>query len=69
MLSHKGHEDLAKAVKEAVNIPVVSINVIKQPEIAEEILEEEDCDLFSIDVGHWQIRMGKQSDGRRYKEY
>lgn len=43
--------DLAKAVKEAVDIPVVSINVIKQPEVAEQFLKEGICDFVAVGRG------------------
>lgn len=50
--------ELVKAVKDAVNIPVVAINVIKEPEVAEELLEEGICDFISVGRGqladaHW----------------
>lgn len=49
---------LVKAVKEAVNIPVLGINVLKKPEYAEEVLEEGVCDFVSVGRGqladsHW----------------
>lgn len=44
-------KDLTKAVKENVSIPVVSINVIKEPEVAEELLEEGICDFVSVGRG------------------
>ncbi len=44
---------ISKAVKEAVSIPVIAINTIKQPEIAEELLEEGCCDF--VGVGRGQI--------------
>lgn len=54
-------KDLAKAVKDAVNIPVFAINVIKQPEVAEKLLEEEVCDFVSVGRGqladsHWAAK-------------
>ncbi|MDY3119102.1 MAG: NAD(P)/FAD-dependent oxidoreductase [Peptoniphilus sp.] len=49
---------IAKAVKDAVNIPVFAINVIKEPEFAEGLLEEGVCDFVSVGRGqladsHW----------------
>ncbi|MDD7306674.1 MAG: NAD(P)/FAD-dependent oxidoreductase [Peptoniphilaceae bacterium] len=49
---------LVKAVKDAVNIPVVGINVLKEPEYAEKVLEEGICDFVSVGRGqladpHW----------------
>ncbi|MDO4663012.1 MAG: NAD(P)/FAD-dependent oxidoreductase [Tissierellia bacterium] len=43
--------ELAKAVKDIVNIPVLSINVIKKPETAEKLLEEGICDFVSVGRG------------------
>lgn len=42
---------LVKAVKDAVNIPVLGINVLKEPEAAEKVLEEGVCDFVSIGRG------------------
>lgn len=39
---------LGKAVKEAVNIPVIAVDVIKKPEFAEQMLEEGNCDLVAM---------------------
>ena len=43
---------LSKAVKDAVNLPVIAINTIKQPEVAEELLEEGCCDFVGVGRGH-----------------
>lgn len=43
--------ELAKAVKDVVNIPVFSINVIKRPETAEKLLEDGVCDFVSVGRG------------------
>ncbi|MBQ7796432.1 MAG: FAD-dependent oxidoreductase [Lachnospiraceae bacterium] len=39
---------LALAVKNSVNIPVIAVNNIKEPEIAEQLLEEGVCDYIAI---------------------
>ncbi|MDO5037769.1 MAG: FAD-dependent oxidoreductase [Tissierellia bacterium] len=54
MYSYKqgSRKDLARAIKEAVSIPVFAINVIKEPEVAEALLEEGVCDFVSIGRGH-----------------
>lgn len=44
-------KELVKAVKDAVSIPVIAINVIKEPKVAEEILEEGICDFVSVGRG------------------
>ncbi|MCI6157636.1 MAG: NAD(P)/FAD-dependent oxidoreductase [Peptoniphilaceae bacterium] len=64
--------DLAKAVKEAVNIPVVSINVIKQPELAEQFLEEGICDFVAVGRGQladpeWGIK-AKRGDTKSIRK-
>lgn len=54
-------KDMVKAVKEAVNIPVVAINVIKEPQVADELLDEGICDFVSVGRGqladaHWGLK-------------
>jgi 2,4-dienoyl-CoA reductase-like NADH-dependent reductase (Old Yellow Enzyme family)/thioredoxin reductase len=44
-------KDLAKAVKDAVSIPVISINNIKEPKVAEQLLEEGVCDFVAVGRG------------------
>ena len=39
---------VAKMVKEAVSIPVISTNTIKDPEFAEQMLQEEVCDFVAL---------------------
>lgn len=39
---------VAKAFKEAMNIPVIATNTIKSPDFAEELLEEGVCDLVAL---------------------
>ncbi len=39
---------LASAVKKSVNIPVIAVNNIKEPEVAEQLLEEGVCDYIAI---------------------
>ena len=41
-----------KAVKEAVKIPVIGMNTIKQPATAERLLEERYCDFVGVGRGH-----------------
>ena len=43
---------LAKEIKANVKIPVIAVNNIKQPEVAEHLLEEEVCDFVGIARGH-----------------
>lgn len=43
---------LAKAVKENVKIPVIAVNNIKHPSVAESLLEEGVCDFIGIARGH-----------------
>lgn len=40
------------AVKKAVNIPVLGMNTIKEPEFAEQLLEEGVCDMVGVGRGH-----------------
>lgn len=42
---------LAKAIKENVKIPVIAVNNIKHPEVAENLLEEGVCDFVGIARG------------------
>ncbi len=53
MYSYKqgSRSHLAGAIKQAVNIPVVSINVIKEPEVAEKLLEDGVCDFVAVGRG------------------
>lgn len=51
----------AKAVKDAVNIPVIAINTVKEPEFAETLLEEGICDFVGVARGNladpeWTIK-------------
>lgn len=39
---------LAKAVREAVRIPVIAVNTVKEPAFAEQLLEEGVCDVVSL---------------------
>ncbi|MFA9424429.1 MAG: FAD-dependent oxidoreductase, partial [Sedimentibacter sp.] len=39
---------LAKAIKEAVNIPVIACDVIRKPDMAETILEEDNLDFVAL---------------------
>lgn len=43
---------LTKAIKDAVSIPVISINNIKEPAVAEQLLEEGVCDFVAIGRGN-----------------
>ena len=43
--------DLAQAIKDAVSIPVISINNIKEPKVAEQLLEEGVCDFVAVGRG------------------
>lgn len=43
---------VAKAVKDAVSIPVIATNTIKDPEFAEQLLEEGVSDFVAIGRGH-----------------
>lgn len=43
---------LAKAVKASVSIPVIAVNNIKHPEVAEALLEEGVCDFVGVARGH-----------------
>ncbi len=45
-------KDNSRAIREAVSIPVISTNTIKQPEVAEELLEEGYCDFVAIGRGN-----------------
>lgn len=54
-------KDNAKAIKDAVSIPVISTSTIKQPEFAEKLLEEGYCDFVGIGRGNladpeWSIK-------------
>jgi len=42
----------AKAIREAVNIPVIAVNNIKEPEVAEALMEEGVCDFVGIGRGN-----------------
>lgn len=42
----------AKAVKDAVKIPVMGMNTVKRPETAEELLEQGVCDFVGVGRGH-----------------
>ena len=44
-------KQLTKKIKEAVSIPVISINAIKEPAVAEQLLEEGVCDFVAIGRG------------------
>ncbi len=39
---------LGRAIKEAVNIPVIAVDVIKKPDFAEQMLEEGNCDFVGL---------------------
>lgn len=56
---------VAKAYKEALSIPVIATNTIKNPEFAEQMLEEEVCDF--VGLGRSQLAdpyfMQKTADG------
>ncbi len=43
---------ISQAIKDAVNIPVIAINTIKQPEVAEQLLAEGNCDFVGVGRGH-----------------
>ena len=43
---------LAKTIKENVSIPVIAVNNIKHPSVAEALLEEGVCDFIGIARGH-----------------
>lgn len=43
--------NLAQAIKNAVSIPVISINNIKEPKVAEQLLEEGVCDFVAVGRG------------------
>lgn len=43
---------LAKAIKEAVNCPVIAVNTIKRPDFAESLLEEGVSDYVGLSRGH-----------------
>lgn len=43
---------LAKAIKSNVKIPVIAVNNIKHPSVAESLLEEGVCDFIGIGRGH-----------------
>jgi len=45
-------KDLAKTIKANVKIPVIAVNNIKHPEVAEALLEERVCDFVGIGRGH-----------------
>lgn len=44
-------KQLTKAIKAAVNIPVISINNIKEPAVAEQLLQEGICDFVAVGRG------------------
>ena len=63
---------MARAVKEAVSIPVIAANLIRSPEQAEEQLEEGDQDFISlgrphIADPHWaeKVESGREDDVKR----
>lgn len=43
---------LAAAIKENVKIPVIAVNNIKEPEVAEQLLEENVCDFAALGRAH-----------------
>lgn len=43
--------NLAQAIKDAVSIPVISINNIKEPKVAEQLLAEGVCDFVAVGRG------------------
>ncbi len=62
----------SKAVKDAVNIPVIAINTIKDPETAEQLLQEGCCDFAGVGRGHiadpnWvrKAKAGRSGDIRK----
>lgn len=55
---------LVKAVKDAVDIPVLGINVIKKPEYAEKVLDEGVCDFVSVGRG----QLADPNWGKKAKE-
>lgn len=44
-------KNLAKAIKEAVKIPVIAVSVVRKPDFAESLLEEEAVDFVAIGRG------------------
>ncbi len=45
-------KDLAKTIKANVSIPVIAVNNLKHPEIAEKLLEDDVCDFIGIGRCH-----------------
>lgn len=43
---------LGRAVKEAVNIPVIAVDVVKKPDFAEKMLDEGNCDFVGVARAH-----------------
>ncbi len=41
------HRDVSRAVKKAVSIPVIAVNTVKEPDFAEQLLEEDCCDFVA----------------------
>lgn len=41
-------KDLAKTIKANINIPVIAVNNLKHPEVAEKLLEDNVCDFIGI---------------------
>lgn len=44
-------KELTKKIKDAVNIPVISINGVKEPAVAEQLLQEGICDFVAVGRG------------------
>lgn len=62
---------LAKAVKQAVKIPVIGVGVIREPAVAEQALEQGDCDFVALGRPHladpaWanKAKAGREKDIR-----
>jgi len=62
---------LAKAVKQAVKIPVIGVGVIREPAVAEQALEQGDCDFVALGRPHladpaWanKAKAGREEDIR-----
>lgn len=63
---------LAEEVKKQVNIPVITVGVIREPQIAEDILAAQKADLVAVGRGHmadpdWcnKARCGKEQEIRK----
>lgn len=59
--------NLAQAIKDAVSIPVISINNIKEPKVAEQLLQEGVCDFVAVGRGQlsdpgWTNKAKKEED-------